>query len=57
MGNCGGFSGSDGTLAFMSEIMFWDSMESKDSYWDSIESKDTEICRAGEDSLHTLAEC
>ena len=57
MSNYRGFSGSNGPLAFVSEIMFWDSMESKDSDWDSIESKDSEICRAGEDSWHTLAEC
>ena len=43
-------SGSDGLLAFVSEITFWDSTESKDSDWYSTESKDSEICRAGEDS-------
>ena len=50
MSNCGGFSGSNGPLAFVSEITFWESMESNDSDWDSIESKDSEIRRAGEDS-------
>ena len=50
MSNYGGFSGSDGTLAFVSEITFWDSMESKDSDWDSIESKYLEIRRSGKDS-------
>ena len=49
MSSYGGSSGSDGTLLFVSEITFWDPMESKDSDWDSIESKDSEICRAGED--------
>ena len=34
----------------MSENLFWDSIESKNSEWDSIESKDSEIRRAGEDS-------
>ena len=56
MSNYGGFSGSDGTLAFVSEITFWYSMESKESDWDSVESKAPEIHRAGEDSWHTLAE-
>ena len=50
MSNYGGFSGSDRPLAFVSEITFWDSMESKESEWDSIESKESEICRSGEDS-------
>ena len=50
MSNDGGFSGSDGPLAFVSESTFWDSIESKDSDWDSIESKDSEICRAGKES-------
>ena len=50
MSNYRGFSGSDGPLAFVSEITFWDSMESKDSDWDSIESKELDICRADEDS-------
>ena len=50
MRNYWGFSGSDGPLAFESEITFWNSMESKDSDWDSIESKDLDILRAGEDS-------
>ena len=49
MSNYGGFSGSDGPLALVREMTFWESMESKDSDWDSIESKDSEICRAGED--------
>ena len=57
MSNYGGFSGSDGPLAFVSEITFWDSMESKESDCDSIESKDSEIHRYGGDCLHTLAEC
>ena len=47
MSKYGGFSGSDGPLAFVSEITFWDSMESKYSDWDSIESKDSDIRRAG----------
>ena len=50
MSNYRGFSGFDGPLVFVNEIMFWDSMESKDSDWDSIESKDSEICRAGKES-------
>ena len=50
MSNYRGLSGSDGPLAFVSEIMFWDSMESKDLDWDSIESKDSEICRSDKDS-------
>ena len=50
MSNYRGFSGSDGPLAFVSEIKFWDSMESKDSDWGSIESKELEICRADKDS-------
>ena len=50
MSNYRGFSGYYGPLAFVSEIMFWDSMESKDSDWDSIKSKDLDICRADEDS-------
>ena len=29
MSNYGGFSGSDGPLVFVSEMTFWDSMESK----------------------------
>ena len=40
MSNYGGFSGSGGPLAFVSEITFWESME----------SKDLEIWRAGADS-------
>ena len=39
MSNYWGFSGSDGPLVFVSEITFWDSMESKDLDWYSIESK------------------
>ena len=50
MSNYGCFSGSDGTLVFVSEIKFGDSMESKDSDWDSIESKESEILRAVKDS-------
>ena len=50
MSNYGGFSGSDGTLTFVSEITFCDSMESKDSEWDSIDSKDLEIRRAVDES-------
>ena len=50
MSNYGGFSGSDGPLAFVSEITFWNSMESKDSEWDLIESKYSDIYRAVEDS-------
>ena len=50
MSNYWNFSGSDGPLAFVSEIMFWESMESKDLDWYSIESKDLEIHRAGDDS-------
>ena len=50
MSNDGVFSGSDGPLAFVNEITFWDSMESKQSEWDSIESKESEIRRSGEDS-------
>ena len=48
--NYGGVIGSDGLLAFVSKMTFWDSMESKDSEWESIESKDLDICRSGEDS-------
>ena len=44
------FSGSDEPFPFVSEITFWDYMESKDSDWDLIKSKDLEICRAGEES-------
>ena len=40
MSNYGGLIGSDGPLAFVSEVTFWDSMESKNS----------EIHRADEDS-------
>ena len=50
MSNYGGFSGSDEPLAFVSEIAFSDSMESKESDWGSIESKDSEIHIASEDS-------
>ena len=43
-------------MAFVSEIMFWDSMESKDSDWDSIESKESENLRADEDLSWRLVE-
>ena len=50
MSNYRGFSVSDGPLAFVNEIAFWGSMESKDLDWDSIESKDSDICRSDKDS-------
>ena len=49
MSSYGGSSGSDGTLLFVSEITFWDSIQSKDSGWDSMESKELDIHRAGVD--------